>query len=99
MKTIVACVMGLAAFAISFAGGGSPAYADALEISAFEVSALPILAPGAGANDIAEQAHCVLYSDGADNCVVNVPLEAFDQQSTAVGEIDMPDRDHRSAWI
>jgi len=84
MKTMVACVLGLAAFATSFASGGSPAYADALEISA-----LPILAAGADANDVGDQLHCVFYSDGADNCVVNVQLEAFGQQSAAAGEIDM----------
>jgi len=89
MKTIVACVLGLAAFAISFAGGGSRVYADAIETAS---SALQILAPAAGTTVIEalDQRHCVLYSDGADDCVVNVPFEAFDRQSTAVSEIDRP---------
>src|SRR5215831_17256938 len=89
MKTIVACVLGLAAFAISFAGGGSRVYADAIETAS---SALQILAPAAGTAVIEalDHRHCVLYSDGADDCVVNVPFEAFDRQSTDVSEIDTP---------
>jgi hypothetical protein len=87
MKTIVACVWGLAALVTSFASGGSPVYADALEA---ESSALPILAPDADTNRVGslDKLHCVFYSDGADNCVVNVQLEAVDQRSTAVSEID-----------
>src|SRR5215470_5253872 len=87
MKTIVACVLGLAAFAISFASGGSPVHADALETGS---SALPIVAldPDTNVLGALDQLHCVLYSDGADTCVVNEPLEVFDQQSTAVSEID-----------
>jgi hypothetical protein len=87
MKTMVACFLGLAALAMSFAGGGSPAYADALEA---ESSAMPILAPGADTNGVAslEELHCTLYSDGADNCIVNVQLEAVDQPSTAVSETE-----------
>jgi hypothetical protein len=89
MKTIVACVWGLAALVTSFASGGSPVYADALEA---ESSALPILAPDADTNRVGslDKLHCVFYSDGADNCVVNVQLEAVDQRSTAVSEIDPP---------
>jgi hypothetical protein len=87
MKTMVACVLGLAALVTSFVGGGSLVYADALEA---ESSALSILAPDADVNRVesAEELHCVLYSDGADNCIVNVQLEAVDQRSTAVSEID-----------
>jgi hypothetical protein len=86
MKTIVAGFLGLVALVTSFPGG-SPVYADALEA---ESSALSILAPDAGANGVesVDQFHCVLYSDGADNCIVNVQLDAVDQQSTAVSEID-----------
>src|SRR5258708_3156629 len=86
MKTIVAGFLGLVALVTSFPGG-SPVYADALEA---ESSALSILAPDAGANGVesVDQFHCVLYSDGADNCIVNVQLHAVAQQSTAVSEID-----------
>ncbi len=86
MKTIVAGFLGLVALVTSFPGG-SPVYADALEA---ESSALSILAPDAGANGVesVDQFHCVLYSDGADNCIANVTLDAVDQQSTAVSEID-----------
>jgi hypothetical protein len=87
MKTMVACVLGLAALVASFASGGSPVYADALEA---ESSALSILAPDADTSGVEslDKLHCVLYSDGADNCIVNVQLEAVDQQSIALGEID-----------
>src|SRR5713101_6438311 len=86
MKTIVAGVLGLVALVTSFPGG-SLVYADALEA---ESSTLSILAPDAGANGVEslDKLHCVLYSDGADNCIVNEQLEAVDQQSTAVSEID-----------
>ena len=86
MKTIVAGFLGLVALVTSFPGG-SPVYADALEA---ESSTLSILAPDAGANGVEslDKLHCVLYSDGADNCIVNEQLEAVDQQSTAVSEID-----------
>src|SRR5260370_14794961 len=86
MKTMIAGVLGLVALVMSFPGG-SPVYADALEA---ESSALSILAPDAGANGVesVDQFHCVLYSDGADNCIANVTLDAVDQQSTAVSEID-----------
>ncbi len=87
MKTMVACVLGLAALAMSFVSGGSLVYADALEAQS---SALSIQAPDADTNGVEslEKLHCVLYSDGADNCIVNVQLEAVDQRSTAVSEID-----------
>jgi len=86
MKTIVAGFLGLVALVTSFPGG-SPVYADALEA---ESSALSILAPDAGANGVesVDQFHCVLYSDGADNCIVNVQPEDVGQQSTAVSEIN-----------
>jgi hypothetical protein len=88
MKTIVAGFLGLVALVTSFPGG-SPVFADALEA---ESSALSILAPDAGATGVEslDQSHCVLYSDGADNCIVNVPTADVDQQSTAVSEIDQP---------
>jgi hypothetical protein len=88
MKTIVAGFLGLVALVTSFPGG-SPVYADALEA---ESSALSILAPDAGANRVEslDQSHCVFYSDGADNCIVNVQTADVDQQSTAVTEIDPP---------
>lgn len=86
MKTIVACVLGLAALVISLASVG-PVHADALEA---ESSALPIFAPGPDPNGVEslDKLHCVLYSDGVDNCIVNVQLEAVDQGVTAAGEID-----------
>jgi len=86
MKTVVAGFVGLVALVTSFLGG-SPVYADALGA---ESSALSILAPDEGANGIEslDQLHCVLYSDGADNCIVNQPIEAVDQQSAAVNEMD-----------
>jgi len=88
MKTIVAGFLGLVALVMSFPGG-SPVYADALEA---ESSALSILAPDAGANGVEslDQFHCVLYSDGADNCIVNVQTADVDQQSTAVSVVDPP---------
>jgi len=87
MKTMVACFLGLAALAMLLAGGGSPAYADALEA---DPPASPILASGADTNGVEriDELHCVLYSNGADNCIVNVQPGAGDQQSTTVGEID-----------
>jgi hypothetical protein len=86
MKTMIAGFLGLVALVMSFPGG-SPVYADALEA---ESSALSILAPDAGASGVesVDQFHCVLYSDGADNCIVNVQPADVDQQSTAVSEID-----------
>src|SRR5215470_95933 len=84
MKIIVAGFLGLVALVMSFPGG-SPVYADALEA---ESSALSILAPDANSVEGVDQQHCVLYSDGADNCIVNVQSETIDQQSTAVSEID-----------
>src|SRR5260370_10623900 len=88
MKTMIAGFLGLVALVMSFPGG-SPVYADALEA---ESSALSILAPDAGATGVEslDQSHCVLYSDGADNCIVNVRPADVDQQSTVVSEIDPP---------
>jgi hypothetical protein len=90
MKTIVASFLGLIAL-VTFAGG-SPVRADALEA---EPSALSI-PPGAGTSAVEslEDGHCAFYSDGADNCIVNVQPEvnmqpeAVDQSSTAVSESD-----------
>jgi len=86
MKTIVAAFLGLLALATSFPSG-SPVYADALEAA---TATLSILVPDAGASGVEslDKLHCVLYSDGADNCIVNEQLDAVDQQSTAVSEID-----------
>jgi hypothetical protein len=86
MKTVVTGFLGLVALATSFLGS-SPVYADALEA---ESSALLVLAPDAGASRVesVDQLHCVLYSDGADNCIVNQQIEAVDQQSAAVNDID-----------
>ena len=86
MKIIVAGFLGLVALVTSFPGG-SAAYADAL---AAESSAMSILAPDAGANGVEslDQLHCVLYSNGADNCIVNAQTEAVDQQLSAINEID-----------
>jgi hypothetical protein len=89
MKTIVACLLGLIAL-VTFARG-SAVYADALE-----EGSLSILAPGAGTNGLEslDDAHCAFYSDGADNCIVNVQPEVYvqpeavDQWSIAVGELD-----------
>ena len=88
MKTMVAGFLGLVALVTSFFGG-SPVYADALEA---ESSALSLIAPDAGANGVEslDKLHCVFYSDGADNCIVNVQPEDVGQQSTAVSEIDPP---------
>jgi hypothetical protein len=95
MKIMMAGFLGLVALVISFLGGSS-VYADALEA---ESSALSILAPDAGANGVEslDQSHCVLYSDGADNCVVNAQPAAVDQQSTAVSEIEPPAADEAPA--
>jgi hypothetical protein len=86
MKTMVAGFLGLVALATLFVGG-SPVYADALEA---ESSALSIVAPDAGAKRVegSDQLHCVLYSDGADNCVVNNQIETLDQRLAAADEID-----------
>jgi hypothetical protein len=86
MKIMIAGFLGLVALVMWFPGG-STVYADALEA---ESSALSILAPDAAANGVEslDQFHCVLYSDGADNCIVNVQLETVDQQSAVVSEID-----------
>jgi hypothetical protein len=88
MKTIVACFLGLIAL-VTFASG-SAVYADA-----FKEGSLSILAPGAGTNGVEslDDAHCAFYSDGADNCIVNVQPEVYvqpeavDQWSTAVSEL------------
>ncbi len=86
MKTIVGCFLGLFALVTSFSGG-SPVYADALEA---EASAFSVLAPDAGTNGVEslDDGHCVLYSNGADNCIVNAQPEVVDQWSTTVSEID-----------
>ena len=86
MKTIIGCFLGLFALVTSFSGG-SPVYADTLEA---EASALSVLAPDAGTNSVGtlDDAHCVLYSNGADNCIVNAQPEVVDQWSTTVNEID-----------
>jgi hypothetical protein len=89
MKTIVACFLGLIAL-VTFASG-SAVYADALE-----EGSLSILAPDAGTNGVEslDDAHCAFYSDGADNCIVNVQPEVYvqpevvDQWSIAVSELD-----------
>jgi hypothetical protein len=88
MKTIVACFLGLIAL-VTFASG-SPIYADALEAESLALS----IPPSAGTNGLEslDGGHCVFYSDGADNCIVNVQPEvnmqpeAIDQSSTAVSE-------------
>jgi hypothetical protein len=79
MKTIVACFLGLIAL-VTFASG-SAVYADALE-----AGSLPILAPDAGTNgvDSSQDAHCAFYSDGADNCIVNVQPEVNAQPQVNV---------------
>src|SRR5882762_6370458 len=89
MKTKFACVLGLAALVTSFICGGSLVYADALEAAS---SALQTLVPDANTNGAgnSDQLHCVLYSDGADNCTVNPQLAAVDQPSSAVSEIEPP---------
>src|SRR5215471_11286887 len=85
MKTRLAYILGLALLATSPVCGGSLAYADALEA---ESSALPTLAPDANANgaESLDQLHCVFYSDGADNCIVNAQPTAVDQLSSTADE-------------
>jgi hypothetical protein len=88
MKTLVASFLGLIAL-VAFAGG-SPVHADALEAEPLALS----IPPGAGTNAVEslEDGHCAFYSDGADNCIVNVQPEvnmqpeAVDQSSIAVSE-------------
>ena len=90
MKTIVACFLGL--IALVTLAGGSPVYADVLEAESLASS----IAPDAAANGVGsfDDGHCAFYSDGADNCIVNVQpevnmlAEAVDQSSTAVSEPD-----------
>lgn len=90
MKTIVACFLGL--ISLVTLAGGSPLNADALEAESLALS----IAPDTGANGVGsfEDEHCAFYSDGADNCIVNVQpevnmlAEAVDQSSTAVSEPD-----------
>ncbi len=87
MKTIVGCFLGL--FALVTFSAGSPVSADELDAEAF---ALPVLAadPGASGIERLDSAHCVLYSDGADNCIVNnVPPEVVDEGSTNFSEGDL----------
>jgi hypothetical protein len=84
---MIAGFLGLVALVMSFPGG-SPVYADALEA---ESSALPILAPDAAANGVEslDQFHCVLYSDGADNCIVNVqPADVATEEAPAIRFVD-----------
>lgn len=87
MKTVVRCFLGLVAL-VTFAVG-SPVYADALEAGS---SAWSLAAPDAGANGLEslDRTHCVLYSDGADNCIVNPQPGMLDQGATAVSETDPP---------
>jgi hypothetical protein len=87
MKTKLAYILGLAVLATSFICGGSLAYADALEA---ESSALLTLAPDANASgaESLDKPHCVFYSDGADNCIVNTQLTVVDQPSSAIGETE-----------
>jgi hypothetical protein len=89
MKTKFGCLLGLAVLVTSFICGGSLVYADALEAAS---SALQTLAPDAKMNgaESLDQLHCVLYSDGADNCIVNVQPADVDQHSNVVSEIDPP---------
>jgi hypothetical protein len=87
MKTKLACILGLALLATPLVCGGSLAHADALEA---ESSALLTLAPDANANgaESLDKLHCVLYSDGADNCIVNAQIPVVDQPSSAVDETE-----------
>jgi len=87
MKTKLACILGLAALATSLLCGGSLAYADALEA---ESSALLTFAPDANASgaESLDKLHCVFYSDGADNCIVNTQITAADQPSSDIGETE-----------
>jgi hypothetical protein len=87
MKTKRACILGLALLATSLVCGGSLAHADALEA---ESSALLTLTPDANANgaESLDKLHCVLYSDGADNCIVNAQIPVVDQPSSAVDETE-----------
>lgn len=87
MKIKLACVMGVAALATSLLCGGSLAYADALEA---ESSSLLTLAPDADIDGAGNQdrPHCVFYSDGADNCIVNAQLAVVDQPSPIVGDVE-----------
>ena len=87
MKTKLACILGLAVLVTSFICGGSLVYADALEAAS---SALLTLAPDANTNsaESSDELHCMLYSDGADNCIVNAQPAVVDQPSSAVSEIE-----------
>jgi len=87
MKTKLACVLGLAALVASLICGASGAYADVFEA---ESSVLQTLAPDADANgaESSDKLHCVLYSDGADNCVVNTQFTVVDQPSSAIDETE-----------
>jgi len=87
MKTKLACTLGLVLLATSLVCGGSLAYADALEA---ESSALLTLAPDANANgaESVDKLHCVFYSDGADNCIVNAQVPVVDQPSSTLDETE-----------
>jgi len=84
MKTKLACVLGLAALAASFGCGVSLAHADAIEAASSVSIALASDADLNGAES--PDLHCVLYSDGADNCIVNVEVAAADPSSSADSE-------------
>ncbi|HMA74537.1 MAG TPA: hypothetical protein VKP67_24070 [Xanthobacteraceae bacterium] len=84
MKTRLAFIPGLALLATLLICGGSLAFADAYEA---ESSALLTLAPDVNGAEGQDQLHCVFYSDGADNCIVNTPFMVVDQPS-AVDEIE-----------
>jgi len=86
MKTKLACVLGLAALAASFGCGVSLAHADAIEAASSVSIALASDADLNGAES--PDLHCVLYSDGADNCIVNVEVAAVDLPSSADGETE-----------
>jgi hypothetical protein len=89
MKTKLAYILGLALLVMSSTCGGSLAFADALEA---ESSALLTLAPDANANGVEslDKLHCVFYSDGADDCIVNTQLPAVDQSSSTDEEAEPP---------
>jgi hypothetical protein len=87
MKTKLACILGLVLLATSPICGGSLVYADALEA---ESSVLVTLAPNTDANgaESLDKLHCVLYSDGADNCIVNAQASVVDQPSSTADETE-----------
>ena len=86
MKTKLACILGLVLLAASPFSGGSLVHADALEAESSELLALASDADTNGAGSF-DQLHCVLYSDGADNCIVNA--QAPDQPLSAAEETEL----------